>query len=118
MAYTFSAVLVTPADQLEDANKVGLALGYSDNEFTVPASSDGINVTHYYCHSWCNEVFDQMVRGLGEGIPPEADYEAAGLTIEQYMTALSRLIVSCRDGADPAVHVVEVFAANNLVSLL
>jgi hypothetical protein len=117
MSYTFSAVLVTPADQLEAANKVGLALGYSDNEFTVPASSDGTNITHYYCHSWCNEVFDQMVRGLGEGIPPSADYEAAGLTVEQYMMALSRLIVSCKDGADPAQHVAEVFAANNLVSL-
>jgi hypothetical protein len=117
MSYTYSAVLVTPVDQLEDANKVGLALGYSANEFTVPASSDGINVTHYYCHSWCNEVFDQMVRGLGEGIPPSADYEAAGLTAGQYMTALSRLIVSCRDGADPSVHVRDVLDANGLVSL-
>jgi hypothetical protein len=117
MAYTFSAVLVTPADQIVDANKLGLALGYSNNEFTVPASIDGINVTHYYCHTWANEVFDAMVRGLGEGTPPAADYEAAGLTVEEYLTALSRLIVSCRDGADPAQHVAEVFADNNLVSL-
>jgi hypothetical protein len=117
MSYTFSAVLVTPADQLEDANKVGLALGYSANEFTVPASSDGINVTHYYCHTWANEVFDSMVKGLGEGTPPAADYEAAGLTIEQYYTALSRLIVSCRDGADPAGHVDEVLAYLNLVRI-
>jgi hypothetical protein len=117
MSYTYSAVLVTPADQLEDANKVGLALGYSANEFTVPASSDGINVTHYYCHSWCNEVFDAMVRGLGEGTPPAADFEAAGLTQEQYFTALSRLIVSCKDGADPAQHVDEVLAANGLGKL-
>jgi hypothetical protein len=117
MSYTYSAVLVTPSDQLEYANKVGLALGYSANEFTVPASSDGTNITHYYCHSWCNEVFDQMVKGLGEGIPPAADYAAAGLTVEQYMLALSRLIASCRDGADPGQHVAEVFAANNLVSL-
>jgi hypothetical protein len=117
MAYTFSAVLVTPADQLEDANKVGLALGYSANEFTVPASSDGINVTHYYCHTWANEVFDAMVKGLGEGVPPSADYETAGLTVEQYFTALSRLIVSCRDGADPAQHVAEVLDANGLVPL-
>jgi hypothetical protein len=114
MSYTYSAVLVTPADQLEDASKVGLALGYSDNEFTVPASSDGTNITHYYCHTWANEVFDAMVRGLGEGVPPSADYEAAGLTQEQYMTALSRLIVSCRDGADPAQHVAEVLDAAGL----
>jgi hypothetical protein len=117
MAYTFSAVLVTPSDQLAEANKVGLALGYSDNEFTVPASSDGTTITHYYCHTWANEVFDGMVKGLGEGIPPAADYEAAGLTAGQYMTALSRLIVSCRDGADPAGHVADVFTAHNLVSL-
>jgi hypothetical protein len=117
MAYTYSAVLVTPADQLEDANKVGLALGYSANEFTVPASSDSENITHYYCHSWCNEVFDQMVRGLGEGTPPAADYEAAGLTQEQYFIALSRLIVSCKDGADPAQHVDEILTANGLVKL-
>jgi hypothetical protein len=117
MSYTYSAVLVTPADQLEDANKVGLALGYSANEFTVPSSSDGINATHYYCHTWANEVFDGMVKGLGEGTPPAADYEAAGLTQEQYFTALSRLIVSCRDGADPAQHVDEVLAAAGLVNL-
>jgi hypothetical protein len=115
MSYTFSAVLVTPADQLEDANKVGLALGYSNNEFTVPASSDGTNITHYFCHSWCNEVFDGMVRGLSEGTPPAADYEAAGLTQEQYLTALSSLIVSCRDGADPAGHVDDVLAENDMV---
>jgi hypothetical protein len=117
MSYTFSAVLVTPADQLEDANKVGLALGYSANEFTVPASSDGTTITHYYCHTWANEVFDAMVKGLGEGTPPAADYEAAGLTAEQYMLALSRLIVSCRDGADPAGHVDEILSANNLTSI-
>jgi hypothetical protein len=117
MSYTFSAVLVTPADQLEDANKVGLALGYSANEFTVPASDNGTDITHYFCHSWCNEVFDAMVKGLGEGTPPAADYEAAGLTMEQYFTALSRLIVSCRDGADPAGHVDEVLTANGLVKL-
>jgi hypothetical protein len=114
MAYTFSAVLVTPADQLEAANKVGLALGYSSNEFTVPASSDGTTITHYYCHTWANEVFNGMVKGLGEGTPPAADYEAAGLTMEQYFTALSRLIVSCKDGADPAQHVDEVLTAHNL----
>jgi hypothetical protein len=114
MSYTFSAVLVTPADQLEDANKVGLALGYSANEFTVPASSDGENITHFYCHTWANETFDQMVRGLGEGTPPAADYEAAGLTQEQYIAALSRLVVSCRDGADPAQHVEEVLTAIGL----
>jgi hypothetical protein len=117
MSYTYSAVLVTPADQLEDANKVGLALGYSANEFTVPASDNGTDITHYYCHSWCNEVFDQMVRGLGEGTPPAADYEAAGLTQEQYITALSRLIVSCKDGADPAQHVDEVLTAAGLTRL-
>jgi uncharacterized protein with beta-barrel porin domain len=117
MSYTFSAVLVTPADQLEDANKVGLALGYSANEFTVPASDNGTDITHYYCHSWCNEVFGQMVNSLGEGTVLEADYEAAGLTQEQYFTALSRLIVSCRDGADPAQHVDEVLAANGLGKL-
>jgi hypothetical protein len=117
MAYTYSAVLVTPADQLEAANKVGLALGYSNNEFTVPASSDGTTITHYYCHTWANEVFDAMVKCLGEGTPPAADYEAAGLTVEQYFTALLRLIVSCRDGADPAQHVGEVLTANGLVPL-
>jgi hypothetical protein len=94
-----------------------LALGYSANEFTVTASSDGINVTHYYCHSWCNEVFDQMVKGLGEGTPPAADYEAAGLTQEQYFTTLSRLIVSCRDGADPGIHVDDVLEAAGLVQI-
>lgn len=117
MSYTFSAVLITPADQLEDANKVGLALGYSDNEFMVPASSDGENITHYFCHTWANEVFDGMVKGLGEGTLPTADLEAAGLTQEQYMLALSRLIVSCRDGADPQTHVDEVLTAAGLVRL-
>jgi hypothetical protein len=117
MSYTFSAVLVTPADQLEAANRVGLALGYSNNEFTVPASDNGTDITHYYCHTWANEVFDQMVRGLGEGTPPAADYEAAGLTVEAYLTALSRLIVSCKDGADPAQHVDEVLTEAGLTKL-
>ena len=117
MAYTYSAVLITPADQLEDANKVGLALGYSANEFTIPASSDGENVTHYFCHSWANEVFDGMVSGLNEGTLPTADLEKAGLTEGQYITALSRMIVSCRDGADPQTHVDEVLAAMGLVKL-
>ena len=117
MSYTYSAVLVTPADQLEAANKVGLALGYSANEFTIPASSDGENVTHYYCHPWANEVFDGMVKGLGEGVAPTADLEAAGLTFEQYIMALSRMIVSCREGADPQTHVDEVLAAAGLVKL-
>jgi hypothetical protein len=114
MPYTYSAVLITPANQLEDANKVGLALGYSNNEFTVPASNNNVDVTHYFCHTWANEVFDQMVKGLGEGTPPQADYESAGLTQEQYLTALSKLIVSCKDGADPQSHVNEVLANNNL----
>jgi hypothetical protein len=117
MSYTYSAVLVTPADQLEDANKVGSALGYSANEFTVPASSDGINVTHYYCHTWANETFAQMVEMLGLGETPPADFEAAGIEPGTYMLALSRLIVSCRDGADPAQHVEEVLTAAGLTKL-
>jgi hypothetical protein len=117
MAYTYSAVLITPADQLENANKVGLALGYSDNEFSVPATSNGTDVTHYFAHSWANGVFDQMVRGLGEGTLPEADYESAGLTQEDYLQTLSRLIVSCKDGADPASHVNEILEANGLTKL-
>lgn len=117
MAYTYSAVLITPADQLEAADKVSVVLGHGLNNFTLPASSDGENVTHYYCHAWCNEVFDAMVNGLLEGQSPSGDLEGAGLTLEEAMLALSRMIVSCRDGADPVAHVGEVLEAAGLVKL-
>ena len=117
MSYTYSAVLITPADQLEAADKVSVAIGHGLNNFTLPASSDGENVTHYYCHAWCNEVFDGWVNGLASGQPPEGDWEGAGLTLEEAMLAQSRMIVSCKDGADPVGHVGEVLEAHNLVRM-
>jgi hypothetical protein len=114
MSYTYSAVLITPADQLENADKVSVAIGHGLNNFTLPASSNGTNVTHLYCHAWCNEVFDSWVNGLASGQPPEGDWEAAGLTFEEAMLTLSRMAVSCREGADPPQHVAEVLTANNL----
>jgi hypothetical protein len=54
---------------------------------------------------------------LSSGQPPEGDWESAGLTMEEAMLALSRMVVSCREGADPPTHVDEILAANNLVKM-
>jgi len=109
--WNLSAVFVCQAADQEDSNTIALALDYGPNTFSQPAGPEGATApTHYFNHSWAAQEFADMVTALGEGTAPE------GLPVE-LLPALSRMIISIRDGGDPVAHVDEVLVANNLVRL-
>lgn len=102
-------LLCLAADQ-QDSNVIGEALGYGPDTFSLPAGPEGGEITHYFNHSFAAQEFVDMVEALGQGTPPE------GLPVE-LLPALSRMVISIRDGGDSAQHVADVLAANNLVRL-
>lgn len=109
--WNYSIVLLCQAADQTDSNVIGEALGYGPSTFSLPAGPEGATEpTHYFNHSYGAQAFVDLVHALGEGTPPE------GLP-EELLPALSRMVISIRDGGDPVAHTDEVLVANNLVRL-
>ena len=50
MPYNQSLVAITPIGFKSTAEALGIAMGHSGNEFTIPVSSDGLTATR--CVTW------------------------------------------------------------------
>ena len=110
-SWNLSAVFVCAAADQEASNTIALALDYGPNTFSQPAGPEGATVpTHFFNHSWAAQEFADMVQALGEGTAPE------GLP-EELLPALSRMVISIRDGGDPVGHVDDVLTEHGLVRL-
>lgn len=110
-AWNYSVVFLCLAGDQTDSDTIAEALGYGPDTFSLPAGpAEATEPTHYFNHSFAAQEFVDLVTTLGEGTPPE------GLP-EELLPALSRMIISIRDGGDPVAHVDDVLAANNLVRL-
>ena len=107
MAYNQSLVAITPADFKSTAEELGLAMGHSGNEFTVPLSADGLTVTHYGLHSWATIEAAQV--WLGNAYPP-----VAGFNTDDVDAIRSQLIISVQEGASPGAHFDNVLTSNGL----
>ena len=107
--WNYSVVFLCEAADQADSDTIAEALGYGPDTFSLPAGT-GSEITHYFNHSYAAQEFVDMVSALGEGTAPE------GLP-EELLPALSRMVISVRDGGDPVGHVDDVLVANNLVRL-
>ena len=109
--WNYSIVLLCQAADQADSNTIAELLGYGPNTFSLPAGPEGAtDPTHYFNHSFGAQAFVDMVQALGEGTPPE------GMPVE-LLPALSRMVISIRDGGDPISHVDDVLSSNELTRL-
>lgn len=76
-----SAVLIIPASMREAANGLAVAMGWGDENYTIPLSSDGETITHYAARADVGDEFIAMARGEAE--LPAAVAEIARSVIAQ-----------------------------------
>lgn len=94
--WDISCALIIPASYRAEMNSIGEAVGYGPNSLSVPLSADGSEpATHYACHTWCNQVFlDMLANPPAEfsGSPALANlavhYVQGGNPTETFSTAL------------------------------
>jgi hypothetical protein len=106
--YTESLVAITPADFRDTAEQLGMAMGHSGHEFSVPLYT-GADLTHYGLHAWVTP--EAAAVWLGEAYPPDTGY-----TDEQIDAVRSQLIISCLEGVVPREHFDGVLAENGLAA--
>lgn len=96
-----SAVLIVPADHLDEANQFGEDLGYGPKNYSIPLSADGLQpATHWGCRAEVTQSFIDMV----ENPPPEAQ------------PIIDVLIYDFQE-KDGYTHFMEIIAANNLIKI-
>jgi hypothetical protein len=88
-----STVLIVPAEFLDDANRLGNALGYGPESYTVPLGNDG-EVTHYGSHTWASDEFFLVVQGALSGSLPPVKWSEFGLTQTKVKKVLANLHIS------------------------
>jgi len=70
-----SAVLIIPATMRDAANDLAAAMGWGDENYTIPLSGDGETVTHFAARADVGDEFVAMLRGEVE--PPAGIAEMA-----------------------------------------
>ena len=110
MPYNQSLVAITPIGFKSTAEALGIAMGHSGNEFTIPVSSDGLTVTHYGLHAWATP--EAAVVWLGNAYSPDTGY-----TPEQIDAIRAQLIISVEAGANPGTHFDSVLSLNSLTRI-
>ena len=58
-----SVVIVVPSVIREQCNIIAEIMGWGSNSFSVPLTSDGVNITHYGLRSECDNTFVGWLRG-------------------------------------------------------
>ncbi len=61
-----SAVLILPVELKSQGNAVGEAMGWGPESYTIPLSTNGIDITHYGLRA---DVSDQFIRWI-TGVDP------------------------------------------------
>ena len=109
--------IITSASDLDLANTVGEALGMGMDNFTVPLSSDGENVTHYgLLHQASLPEFRQLLTDAQAGNLPPVDWSEYGTTEAEVLGLVDRLIIEVAETSysRPRQHFDAVLAANGL----
>jgi hypothetical protein len=107
--YTQSLVAITPADFRDTAEQLGMAMGHSGHEFSVPLYT-GADRTHYGLHTWVTP--EAAAVWMGNAYPTGTEY-----TDEQIDAIRTALTVSVDpDSPEPVEHFAEVLAAEGLAT--
>lgn len=99
-----STVLIIPASHQADGNLVAEQMGWGPNNYSVPLTTDGVNISHYGLHTHTGPEFEGWVTGTN---PLPQGMEHAQAVIDQ-------LIYSFRTDIKNREHFNAVLAANGL----
>lgn len=99
--YIYSVCLIVPAAFRDAANQLAEGLGWGPDNYAIPLTDNGTDVTHYAMSTCCDQQFADWL----ENPPPEA---------EGASEILSVLIASLRPRGDDGQHGWDTFAANDL----
>lgn len=103
-----STVLILPDDLKDEGNRMGDAMGWGPENFSVALSSDGsAPATHWGLHAWASDDFPAYL--ASETLPPEL--EKAGFTQKEWDAIRAAIIQSY--WSDYIGHFDTVCAENN-----
>lgn len=104
-----SCVLLLPLDLRDEGNRMGAAMGWGPENFSVPLSADGSEpATHWGLHAWAADSFPAML--ASETIPEELS--TAGFTQAEWDAIRAGMIQSF--WADYVDHFNSVITENGL----
>ena len=99
--YTYSLTLIAPVAYRDAANAVAEAMGWGPDNYSIPLTDNGTDITHYALATCCDQQFvDWMTE------PPTEAGDIGDL--------LEALIVSIAPRTDDGQHGRDTFAANGL----
>lgn len=108
-----STVLILPDALRDEGNRMGAAMGWGPENFSVPLSADGSEpATHWGLHAWAADTFPDLM--ASETIPPELD--EAGFTQAEWDAIRAGMIQSY--WTDYTDHFATVCAENDLKTMV
>jgi len=116
--FNLSCVLIMPSALQSAGNALSIALGYGPDTYSVPLCT-GETVTHYGAHAWVQQEFIDTIQSAAQGILPTelTTLDEDGnppVAPADLQAILNNLIISAREGGNPAEHWNEVLAAHHL----
>jgi len=99
-----SAVLIIPTNLQADGNAVAEAMGWGTNNYSVPLTTNGVDITHYGLHTHTSAQFESWVTGI-EPLPTGMEYA---------QSVIDALIYSFRNDIKNREHFNLVLEANGL----
>lgn len=99
--FIYSITIIAPVAYKDAANQVAIQMGWGEDNYSIPLTDNGTDITHYAVVSCCDQVFvDYLIN------PPEQAGDIGDL--------LEALIVSIVPRTDDGQHGRDTFAANGL----
>lgn len=101
MGFPYSISLIVPAAHKADADKLAQALGHAPPgvpTFVAELSSDGVNVTHYGCHTYAQQAFVDLLTAASQGTLPPVPWADYGLTEQDVAEVLQALTARVAGG--------------------
>ena len=106
MTHSVSLIVICPAATLPAATALGVQLGWSENELSIPLSPTGAEpATHWAMHAYARPETAALFKG--EWMPDAVDHA-------ELSTVLSALIVSAIEGGQGLPHFESVLATESL----
>lgn len=99
--YIYSLTLIAPVAHRDAANAVAGAMGWGPDNYSIPLTDNGTDITHYALATCCDQ---QFVDWMAE--PPAEAGDIGDL--------LEALIIAIVPRTDDGQHGRDTFAANNL----
>lgn len=104
----WSCTLILPDSKVATGNNVGLAMNCGPNNFSVPLTNDGVNITHWGLHAWISDNAKVLIENKIYPI----ELSDAGISRNEYESMHDQLIYSFR--VDYTDHFDSVLRVNNL----